>query len=105
MSITCPRCSEQIEGVPDGCRDPACPRQEIERLEREQYDSIMASVKAESDSNVAYGEAKNAVIAAARELETARCATGDNWSHGNFWKALVELSRTLTVLDALEKQP
>ncbi len=30
MTIMCPRCGEQVDGVPDGCRDPSCPRAEIE---------------------------------------------------------------------------
>ena len=104
MSITCPRCSEQIDGVPDGCRDPSCPRQEIEALEREQYAEIMAAGKAESDTNVAYGAAKDAVIAAARALEKAR----DDWRAGcpePLGPKYERLRATIAALDKLEKKP
>ena len=35
MTFTCPRCLEELEYVPDGCRDPRCPRDTLEHLEME----------------------------------------------------------------------
>lgn len=99
MSITCPRCTEQVDGAPDGCRDPACPRLEIEELERDQHDSIMAAGKAESAANVAYGAAKDAVIAAAREIIIGLSDDEGEWPERD--RARIALK----VLDALEKRP
>lgn len=31
----CPRCGEEISDEPDGCRDPACPRVEINQMLKE----------------------------------------------------------------------
>lgn len=40
ITIQCPRCDQEIEGVPDGCRDPCCPRVEIEDAFEEREDEI-----------------------------------------------------------------
>lgn len=71
MSIACPRCHEQVDGVPDGCRDPNCPTFEIQQMELQRYNSLMAAGRAESAANMAYSAAKDAVIAAARDLRLA----------------------------------
>lgn len=98
--ITCPRCHEQVDGSPSGCRDPACPTLEIEELERQQYNSIMADVKAESVGNVAYNAAKDVVIAAAQRVIIVR----DQDLRG-LRDALTELARTIAALNMLEKPP
>lgn len=40
MIIMCSRCGELVDGVPDGCRDPSCPRAEIEDAIEEREDEI-----------------------------------------------------------------
>lgn len=40
ITIQCPRCDQQIDGVPDGCRDPNCPREEIEAALEEAVDEV-----------------------------------------------------------------
>lgn len=100
MSIACPRCHEQVDGAPDGCADPNCPRLEIEELERDQHDGVMVDGKAESAANVAYDAAKDAVIAAAR-----RVAAEWNESMGGFLTALIKLEKAVAALDGLEKAP
>lgn len=40
MTVMCQRCGEYVDGVPDGCRDPACPRAEIEDAIEEQTEEL-----------------------------------------------------------------
>lgn len=98
MSIACPRCHEQVDGVPDGCADPSCPRLELEEMAHDQYDGIMADGKAESDANAAYGAAKDAVIAAARRVAAER-----NESLRGFCDALATLETAIAALGAMEE--
>ena len=41
MTVMCQRCGEYVDGVPDGCRDPSCPRTEIEDALEEQADEML----------------------------------------------------------------
>lgn len=34
-TFTCPRCRQELKWVPDGCRDPQCPRDTLEHMEAE----------------------------------------------------------------------
>lgn len=101
--VTCPRCHEQVDGIPGGCRDLACPTLEIEELEREQYDGIMANAKAESAGNVAYNAAIEVVIAAARDVVRV-------WRITPLANAMFEPMRRLNdalerISDSLDKTP
>lgn len=70
-------------------------------IDPEQYAAIMAGVKAESETNVAYDDARNAVIVAAR-------TAWDALTFGNIHriqKATITLGDAINVLDALEHAP
>lgn len=99
MSIACPRCHEQVDGVPDGCRDPNCPTFEIQQMELQRYNSIMAAGRAESTANVAYGAAKDAVVAAARNLVSVCIETRSN---AGLTPREGRLRDAVVALDALE---
>lgn len=68
----------------------------------EQYAAIMAGVKAESEANVAYDDARNAVIKAAQEVLAA-------WCRGPLTDAMfgpmLNLSHAVAKIDALEHAP